>query len=293
MSCRRLICLVIAALVGASVGCRQQDTAPPVATPSFKTNMTRVAQGSPIDVTYRFAVAPNAPPFTKNYRVMVHMLDSDEELMWTDDHDPPTPTEQWKPGQIIEYARTIFIPIYPYLGMATIEMGLYSAESEERLPLAGEDAGQRAYRVGSLEMLPQTDNLFVIFRDGWHSPETAQNNATVEWQWTKKDATLSMRNPKRDVLFYLHADQPASLLAPQQVTVTIGAQQIDEFVLQPRAPDVVRKVPLTAAQLGSSDTTDIVIHVDKPFVPATVAPGQAQDRRELGIRVYHVFVQPR
>jgi hypothetical protein len=284
---------VIAALVGASVGCRQQDTAPPVATPSFKTNMTRVAQGSPIDVTYRFAVAPNAPPFTKNYRVMVHVLDSDEELMWTDDHDPPTPTEQWKPGQIIEYARTIFIPIYPYLGMATIEMGLYSAESEERLPLAGEDAGQRAYRVGSLEMLPQTDNLFVIFRDGWHSPETAQNNATVEWQWTRKNATLSMRNPKRDVLFYLHADQPASLLEPQQVTVTIGAQQIDEFVLQPRAPDVVRKVPLTAAQLGSSDTTDIVIHVDKTFVPATVAPGQAQDRRELGIRVYHVFVQPR
>jgi hypothetical protein len=56
---------------------------------------------------------------------------------------------------------------------------------------------------------------------------------------------------------------------------------------------MVRKVPLTAAQLGSSDTTDIVIHVDKTFVPATVAPGQAQDRRELGIRVYHVFVQPR
>ena len=27
----------------------------------------------------------------------------DEELMWTDDHEPPTPTSAWKPGQTVEY----------------------------------------------------------------------------------------------------------------------------------------------------------------------------------------------
>ena len=294
MRFRTLTWLAIGALVSASAGCRKQDTAPPVATPSFRANVTRVAQGSPIDVTYRFAVAPDAPPFTKNYLVMVHVLDSDEELMWTDDHNPPTPTEQWKAGQVVEYTRTIFTPIYPYLGMATIEMGLYSPDSEERLPLAGQDTGQRAYRVGSLEVRPQTDNIFIVFKDGWHSPETAENNATVEWQWTKKDATLSMRNPKRDVLFYLHADQPGAYLQePQHVTVTIGTQQIDEFTLPPRAAEVIRKVPLTAAQLGSGDTTDIVIHVDKTFVPSAIAPGQTKDPRALGIRVFHVFAQPR
>ena len=293
MRFRATVCVAAAVAISTIAACRQQEAAPSVAAPGFRASLARVPQGSPIDVTYRFAVAPNAPPFAKDYRVMVHILDADEELMWTDDHDPPTPTRQWKPGQVIEYTRTIFIPVYPYLGMATIEMGLYAADSQERLPLSGEDVGQRAYRVGTLELLPQSDNIFVIFKDGWHSPETAESNAAVEWQWTKKDATLSMRNPKRDVLFYLHADQPSVLLSqPQHVTVTIGAQRIDEFPLEP-TKEVIRRVPLSAAQLGVGDTTEIGIHVDQTFVPSALAPSQTKDPRELGIRVYHVFVQPR
>ncbi len=57
---------------------------------------------------------------------MVHVVDTDDELMWTDDHEPPTPTTQWKPGQTIEYTRTVFVPVYPYVGDATIQLGLYS-----------------------------------------------------------------------------------------------------------------------------------------------------------------------
>lgn len=269
------------------------DPAPPVATPSLKMNVTRVPLGSPVEVTYRFAVEPNAPPFTKDYLVMVHVLDSDEELMWTDDHRPPTPTRQWKPGEVVEYTRTVFFPVYPYLGTATIEMGLYASDTQERLPLSGADTGQRAYRVGTVELLPQTENIFIVFKDGWHSPETAENNATLEWQWTKKDATLSMRNPKRDVLFYLHVDHPRSVMTePQHVTVTIGDQKIDDFVLN-SGDEVIRKLPLMAPQLGAGETTEIGIHVDRTFVPATIAPGKAKDPRELGVRVFHAFIQPR
>ena len=256
-------------------------------------NLTRVPLGSPVDITYRFAVDPSAPPFAKDYLVMVHVLDSDEELMWTDDHQPPTPTRQWKPGQTIEYTRTVFFPVYPYLGTASIEMGLYARDTGERLPLAGQDTGQRAYRVGTVELLPQTENVFVIFKEGWHPPETAENNATLEWQWMKKDATLQMRNPKRDVLFYLHADHPRSVMTdPQHVVVTIGDQTIDDFSLN-SGDEVIRKVPLTAAQLGSDETTAIHIRVDRTFVPAAIAPDRTKDPRELGLRVFHAFIQPR
>ena len=58
----------------------------------------KVALGSPVEVTYKFTVAPDAPSLGQR-RVFVHFLDADEELMWTDDHDPPTPTSEWKPGQ--------------------------------------------------------------------------------------------------------------------------------------------------------------------------------------------------
>ena len=34
-------------------------------------NLARAPLGSPVDITYRFAVAPSAPAFAKNYRVIV------------------------------------------------------------------------------------------------------------------------------------------------------------------------------------------------------------------------------
>jgi hypothetical protein len=283
------ICSAAASVV--ACGWRQEPPKP-VATPGFAAGHSRVPLGSPVELTYRFVVAPDAPPFTENYRVFVHFLDSDDELMWTDDHSPAVPTTQWKPGQTVEYTRTMFVPVYPYLGGAAVEMGLYSPSSSTRLPLAGEDHGQRSYRVGRLELLPQTENVFVIFRDGWHGVETAEDNAAIEWQWTRKDATLSVRNPKRDVILYLHLDHPGGVFEePQQVEVTLAGQPVDTFTLHPKE-ELIRKIPLTAAQLGPADMVEVKIHVDKTFVPALVSGGRSTDVRELGVRVFHAFVEP-
>jgi hypothetical protein len=269
----------------------QEPEPPPVATPSFQVNQTRVPLGSPVEVTYKFVVAKDAPPITENYRVFVHFLDSDKERMWTDDHDPQKPTTQWKPGETIEYTKTMFVPVYPYMGPTTVLMGLYSLSSDSRLPLAGENNGQRAYIVGQIELLPQTENIFVMFKDGWHPAETPPDNATVEWQWTKKDATLSVRNPKKNVIFYLHLDQPGVFAEPQQVTVTLGDQTIDSFTIEPRK-ELIRKPTITAAQLGTADVVDLKITVDKTYVPAVVTGGTNRDPRELGVRVFHAYVQP-
>src|SRR5688500_9746105 len=92
-------------------GCaRTGDNDPPVATPSITLSRPDAAIGSPMDMTYKFAVAADAPALTDDYWVFVHFKDTDGELMWTDDHEPATPTRQWKPGSTIEYARTMFVP---------------------------------------------------------------------------------------------------------------------------------------------------------------------------------------
>lgn len=294
MSTRPFGVWLSAALLGAvwASGCRAgQPEQPPVATPAFSTSQSRLPLGGPVEVNYKFTVAAGAPAVADNYRVFVHFLDSDHELMWTDDHDPPVPTSQWKPGQVIDYQRTMFVPVYPYLGTTTVEMGLYLLNSERRLTLSGDDAGMQSYRVGKLELLPQTENVYVIFKDGWHPVETPPDNATVEWQWTKKDATLSVRNPKRDVTFYLHLDQPGGFSEPQQVTVTLGDQTIDTFPIKPK-DELIRKAPISAAQLGTGDLVDLHISVDKTFVPAVVTNGTSIDPRELGVRIFHAFVQP-
>src|SRR5437667_9278643 len=101
--------VVCATAVGAGSACRKKDAAaPPVATPTVIVTRAHAPLGSPLDITYKFDVAGNAH-FAEDYRVMVHVLDSDDEMMWTDDHTPPVPTSQWKPGQTVEYTRTVFV----------------------------------------------------------------------------------------------------------------------------------------------------------------------------------------
>jgi hypothetical protein len=284
----------LAGLTMAAAGCRhKQPPGPSVATPSVSLNYPKAPLGSPLEVTYRFVVAGDAR-FDQDYRVMMHVVDSDEEFMWADDHYPPVPTTRWKPGETVEYTRTLFIPIYPYVGDASIQIGLYSTATQKRLALGGDDAGQRAYRVARLQLLPQTENVATVFQDGWHAAEVADKNASVEWQWTKKRATLAFKNPRKDAVFLLDADNPGSVLRePQQVQLSLGGRVLRQFTVRPAAR-VLEKVPLAAAQLGAADTVEMQIDVDRTFVPALMMAGSNnRDPRELGIRVFHAFVDAR
>ena len=292
---RPSVALGLAALVLASstlAACRKKEApAPPMATPSVALNHDKTPLGSPIDITYKFVVANDAR-FTEDLRVMVHVVDADEELIFAFDHNPPVPTSQWKPGQTIEYTKTVFVPIYPYVGEATIQLGLHSTSTQKRVALAGDDAGQHAYKVAKLQLQPQTENVFTVFKEGWHPGEIAEHNATVEWQWTKKEAILSFKNPKKDCLFYFDVDNPGSgFTEPQQVTMTLGGTVVDQFTLQPKQPEL-RKVALKAAQLGSGDVAELVISVDKTYIPAVLMTG-SKDPRELGVRVFHAYIDPR
>jgi hypothetical protein len=287
-----LAALSIAALAAiGGTGCSSgQSNEAPVATPGFTPSRARAPLGSPIEVTYRFTVAPNAK-FDDSYRVFVHFMDSDDELMWSDDHMPPTPTQQWQPGQTVEYKRTLFVPVYPYIGQTSVRMGLY--KDNKRAVLNGEEVGSRAYKVGTIELLPQSENVFVIFKDGWHSAEVAQDNPAIMWQWTKRVATLAFKNPKRDVWFYLNLDgRPDLMPGAQDVTVSVGDQVIDTFRVADREP-VMRKVSISAAQLGAGDMVEMKLDTGQSFVPAQTPVAKSSDQRELGVRVFHAFIEPK
>lgn len=287
----RLLLLLV--LAGAIVSCaRKKDDAPPVATPSLKLSRSEAAVGSPIDMTYRFAVAPGAPAFTDNYTVFVHVLDNDREQLWGDDHLPPTPTRDWKPGSTIEYTRTMFVPKFPYVGEAQVEIGLYSPKTGERVALAGETTGDRAVRVASFAIRLASDANFVVFKSGWYDAEATEGTGNG-WQWSKKLGTVSFRNPKRDTLLMVQLDQPVMAFPePQQVEIRTGQAVVDSFPLPAGHPEL-RRISLTPQQLGDGETVELSIGVDKTFVPASVPQLKSLDSRELGIRVFHVFVEPK
>ena len=276
-SARLLLTLV---LLVVTVGCSKKvDDARPVATPSLTLSRMDAAVGSPIDVT-------------EDYTVFVHVLDKDRASMWGDDHEPPTPTTQWKAGSTIEYTRTMLVPKLPYVGPAQIELGLYSLKSDQRVPLGGENTGDRAIRVATFNMQLPANALFIVFRDGWHDAEIS-GEAGVEWQWSKKQGTLSFRNPKHDANFILDLDQPVDAFTePQKVEIRLGDAVVDSFSLQAGRREL-RRISLTAAQLGSEETVDVVVAVDKTFVPASVPKLKSLDPRELGVRVFHAFVEPK
>jgi hypothetical protein len=292
MNLRGAALLVISVSLLFTGACRQSEPpAPPVATATIAVNRDRAPLGSPIDIAYKFVVANDAR-FTEDYKVMVHVVDNDEQMIFAFDHMPPVPTSRWKPGQTIEYTRTEFIPIYPYVGDTSVQVGLYSTTSQKRLPLAGTHVGQLAYRVASLQLQPQTENVFTVFKEGWHPPESPQHNTAVEWQWTKKAAALAFKNPKVDSIFYLDVDNPGGVFnEPQRVQVTMAGQVLAEFTVTP-GQQALHKIPLKADQMGSGDMVELVIDVDKTFVPALMAASNSKDPRELGVRVFHAFVQP-
>ena len=284
--------LAAALLAGGAAACSgAADTAPPVATPTVTLNKTAPAIGTPVEITYRFVVAPDAPAFDGEYWVFAHFLDSDGELMWTDDHQPPTPVRQWTPGSTIEYSRSMFVPKFPYVGQTRMQIGVFLPATGERLPLAGPTDGQRAYDVATFDMRLDTDPSLVLFTSGWHDTEVPADGNGREWQWSMGRATLAFRNPRRDARLYLQLDQPVTAGDPQRIELRLGDTVIDSFRLPPGGSDL-RRVMIPAAQLGSGETVELTLLVDTTFVPALVPALKSGDPRELGIRVFRAFVEP-
>lgn len=282
-----LTCAAAVALLTSSISCsRKADGGPPVATPSLTLSHDKVPIGSPVKLTYKFVVAPDAK-FDADYWVFVHVLDPTGEQLWTDDHLPTPGTSTWKPGQTVEYTRTVFVPNYPYIGEASVRLGLYNRDTSNRLTLNAPEVSRKEYLVSKFQLQPQSENIFLIYKDGWHPAEVAAENATSEWQWTKKNATISFKNPKRDSTFYLEFDARTDLFTPpQQVTLRIGSVTVATFAADNRERKLLI-FPITAAQLGPGDMTELALDVDRTFGPGA----GSSDSRELGIRVFHAFIE--
>ena len=273
------------AALALSMSCnREAANEPPVATPSLTFNRDKVAIGSPVKLTYKFIVLPNAT-FDADYWVFVHVLDPSGEQLWTEDHLPTRPTSSWKPGETIEYTRTVFVPNYPYIGEAAVRLGMYDKATNKRLTLNASEVSRKEYLVAKFQLLPQSENIFLIYKDGWHPAEVASDNATSEWQWTKKSASISFKNPRKDATLYLEFDARTDLFSPpQQVTIRLGDQPVGTFAADSKDKKLLT-FPITAAQFGTGEMAELILDVDRTFNPG------GGDPRELGIRVFHAFVE--
>jgi hypothetical protein len=259
--------------------------------PSMKVNRSRAPLGSAIEVTCTWTVEAGAKRIPPGYRALLHFVDSHKVLLFTDDHVPTPAPETWEPGQTYSYRRTVFIPVYPYVGEVDVVMGLYpSVGRGARIALKGEDIGLRAYKVAQMEFLPQTENIFLVYKEGWHNPELHPDNPAVERTWTKKEGLVSFKNPKRDVIVYLEADTCIKCFQkPPVLTVSVGSKV--GLTVPIEDPSVLlKKIRVKAEDLGTDEWVDLRLSMNQSFVPKLLTPPLNNDDRELGVNVYHLYV---
>jgi hypothetical protein len=70
------------------------------------------------------------------------------------------------------------------------------------------------------------------------------------------------------------------------VTIRIGDQVIGTFAADSKDKKLV-SFPVSAAQFGGADMAELTLDIDRTFTPGP------SDNRELGIRVFHAFVEVR
>ena len=172
--------------------------------------------------------------------------------MWTDDHEPPRPPPRGQPGQTVEYSRTMFVPMYPYVGAAKVIVGLYDTSTNERLKLGNTDRGDRSYQVGALR---------AVAADGKRLPDlqgrlasgggrAGKSGGRVEVDAKGSDGRLPQSQARRDVHPADGQPEPRGRRGERSGAATRRSDRSRRS--RSCADDApVRKFALTAAQLGS------------------------------------------
>lgn len=290
----RLRCLAALVATLTTLACARPDNTPPVGSVTVEASTRRVPIGSPLELSYRFVPTE---PIEGDYTVFVHLVNEDGQILWADDHLPPAATSTWVPGTPVEYSRTVFLPAVQLRpGNVTVEAGLY--RDEQRLPLEAarppRAAGSRAYPVVDLQLAPESENVFLLFQDGWYPDEFASDLQGRSWKWTEQSATIGFRHPRADgELWIEYAGTPGAFPSTPQVLRIAGAgdEAIASFVVD--HDDVVqRRIPVRSEQMGGGELGQLRVEVDRTFVPADI-DGGGDDTRVLGVRVYNVFLDVR
>lgn len=239
--------------------------------------------GAPLEIEYRFMRRSSAPAFPADAWVFVHVVDAAGKLLWTDDHRPPTSPATWGSTEVT-YSRTMFVPRGTPPGHVRVEAGVFVPPDGARMPIAAANPSTSGF-----EVKPASNELFVVFGDGWHGAEHVEQQQANEWRWSKGDARLSFRRPQRDAVLSLEIDQPVTQVSRPTVEVRIGSDLLASLFVNLLARQIYR-VPLPVARLGTAPTVELNVHVQPTFVPARTPGLGSQDTRELGVRVFNAYV---
>ncbi len=229
--------------------------------------------------------------------MFVHFLDADGELMWTDDHRAADADAAVEAGRDRSSTRgRCSSRSFRTSGETRVEVGPVLAD--DRRPAAAGGQTRRAALVPRRDVQPAAADRQPVrrlqrrlARDGGRPTK----RSGLEWQWSKKDATLSFRNPeaRRRAVPPGSTSRSTALHRAAAGRGRASARRWSTASRCRRAERELRRIDLSGrpARDGGHGRDDDLGRQD---VRAGGRPGAARapTRASSGIRVFRAFVQP-
>jgi hypothetical protein len=220
------------------------------------------------------------------------LVDPDGNIVAQDDHYPPLPTTQWAAGQPVSYRHWV----YPDPDLRPDYFDLYVGMYDDEGQIGTRNEGRFENRplVHSVIVRADDQGGVPVYLEGFEERETSLTTDDPhlrQWQWMRRTGTVAFGNPHGPATLHLRALSPADYIEgrTQQVTLRSGETVIASFEATDSSPYLMRfEVPVEA--LGDSEWVDLVMEVDKIFVPAQVEEG-SEDIRELGLQIFWMYLQ--
>ena len=247
-----------------------------------------VPAGSPFDIGYTWTPGAGFEAPADDFRIFVHLVDPDGNIIGQDDHFPPLPTSQWREGQPVEYRRDWF-----YFNAALrpdyvdVYIGMY--DDEGQVAITHDGRFQNRPLVHSVMVRTDDQAGIPVYVEGFSDREMSDVDGK-EWRWMGRRGVVAFGNPRGASTLHLRVLSPVNFLedGTQTVTIKIGERAITQFEATDSAPHMMQfEVP--GEGLGDGDWVDFTIEVDKLFIPAQVQEG-SDDIRELGLQVYWMYL---
>lgn len=234
------------------------------------------------DVTYRVRTSSSLAPIAEDNKV-VSVFAHRGRPLFRDEYEPPVPTSKWEPDKEYTFTRRIYFPAF----IDEFDLGFRGTEKLDLTVGLASPSGKKGgpglvlFRK-NLRIVPAAGSPVIAYLGGWHDPELDPGDPVRRWRWTSKEARVAIDNPGRDALLVLRGSADPAAAPGQRVTISIDGRILEEFA--PGGGEFERLYAVKKEWLGAGKDFELVIAVDRTFIPAKVTPG-SKDERELGVRI--------
>ncbi|MGB2765455.1 MAG: hypothetical protein WBC20_13720 [Candidatus Aminicenantaceae bacterium] len=240
-----------------------------------------------VDIQYKWKTKSNFLKMDIDYIIFVHFWHR-SNLIVHDGHRPEIPTSLWEPDKEYTYSRKIYIPAFidaldpEFKGEETLELSIGFSS-----PYDGPGDSMKKILVKKLKFVPPPPDIpKIIYGDGWYDLEINPETLLKRWRWTGKEARCIIDNPKQDALLVIKGGVNKEIFHDQKVIFKIKNVILDEFT--PEGNYFQRSFKIKKEILGEAEKFDLVISIDKTFIPAKVIL-RSKDERELGIQISFIY----